>query len=77
MSYKKLSYLLLFAMLFVSACSGRDDKTRLERKEVLYSFQLDESGYTHLIGRGIITWEEYDNIVKHHMDVNNIQIKKE
>lgn len=54
MSYNKLSWILFFVILFISACSGRDDTTRLERKEVLYSFQLDESGCTHLIGRGVI-----------------------
>lgn len=54
MSYQKISWMLLVGVLFISACSGRDDKSRLERKEVLYSFTLNESGCTLLTGKGVI-----------------------
>ncbi len=54
MSTIKLLLVLFVGIMIFPACSKRDETTRLERKEVLYSFVLDKSGCTHLTGRGVI-----------------------
>ncbi|MCK5808120.1 hypothetical protein KAH37_03930 [bacterium] len=54
MSNKKVLLLLLVIAILFSGCITRDDSTRLESKEVLYSFVLDAAGCTDLTGRGMI-----------------------